>query len=408
MSVTENEIVENVEWLAKNGADPAGGMTRLLFTKEWLAAQLALKQRFEEAGMVASFDEVGNLYGTYSGTDGSEDIIMTGSHVDTVIQGGKYDGALGVIGGFLAVKHLVEEYGRPKKNLTVISMAEEEGSRFPFVFWGSKNLVGSVPASEIADVVDPEGISFADAMRDCGFSLRTSPTSAADHMKAFVELHIEQGNTLEMEDIPVGVVNAIVGQRRYNITLKGEANHAGTTRMCYRHDVIQVFAEIVNRSLGKAVDEGDPLVLTFGHIEVVPNTVNVVPGDAMFTMDCRHTDRAALVRFTEQIEADMAEIAAEHGVEIEIDRWMDADPVPMDPAIVKCVESACKEVGVRYRVMHSGAGHDSQIIAPHIPTGMVFVRSVKGISHSPEEYTEPADLKEGIRTLGAALHALAY
>lgn len=408
MSVNVNEVTETRDWLASFGPDERGGMTRLLFTPQWLDAQLALKQKFEDLGMIAEFDEVGNLAGTYPGTEEPEHIVACGSHADTVVQGGNLDGALGVFGGYLAIKSLVETYGAPKKSLRVISMAEEEGSRFPFVFWGSKNLVGTVAAEDIEGVADNNGVAFADAMKECGFGLRTSQASLLDNVDAFLELHIEQGNTLEMEKLNVGVVTAITGQRRYNIRLKGQANHAGTTRMCYRHDVVQVFAEIVSQSIAKANAEGDPLVLTFGHIEVVPNTVNVVPGEAMFTMDCRHTDKATLARFSEQIEADMARIAAEHGVEIEIDRWMDEDPVPMDEGVVSTIEAACREAGAQYRMMHSGAGHDSQIIAPHVPTGMLFVPSVDGVSHNPAEYTDPEDLKAGIDMLACALHTLAY
>ncbi len=408
MTTCVSEVESVRDWLASFGADERGGMTRLLFTTEWLDAQLALKQKFEDLGMVAEFDEVGNLVGTYPGTDGTGDVIALGSHVDTVVQGGKLDGALGIFGGYLAVKDLVENHGAPKKSLRIISMAEEEGSRFPFVFWGSKNLVGTVPASAVEDIADNEGVSFTDAMRACGFSCRTSQTSPLDNVRAFLELHIEQGNTLEMEGKQVGVVTAITGQRRYNIHLHGQANHAGTTRMCYRHDVVQVFSEIVSQSIAKANAEGDPLVLTFGHIEVTPNTVNVVPGDAMFTMDCRHTDKATLARFSEEIEADMARIAAEHGVEIEIDRWMDEDPVPMNPELVAKIEQVAKDSGANYRMMHSGAGHDSQVIAPHIPTGMMFVPSVEGVSHNPAEYTKPEDLAAGIDMLAATLYQLAY
>ena len=408
MTTSVNDIESVRDWLGSFGPDERGGMSRLLFTTEWLDAQLALKQKFEDLGMVAEFDEVGNLVGTLEGTDGTGDVIACGSHVDTVIQGGKLDGALGIFGGYLAVKDLLETHGKPKKSLRIISMAEEEGSRFPFVFWGSKNLVGAVPASEIENVVDNDGVPFAEAMKQCGFSCRTSATSPLDNVRAFLELHIEQGNTLEMENEQVGVVTAITGQRRYNIRLHGQANHAGTTRMCYRHDVVQVFAQIASQAIAKAKTEGDPLVLTFGHIEVTPNTVNVVPGDAMFTMDCRHTDKETLVRFTEEIEADMARIAAEHGVKIEIDRWMDEDPVPMDPELVARIEGIAKDSGASYRMMHSGAGHDSQVIAPHVPTGMIFVPSVEGVSHNPAEYTEPEDLKAGIDMLGAALYQLAY
>ena len=408
MSTSAQEVESVRDWLASFGADETGGMTRLLFTPEWLDAQLALKQKFEDLGMVAEFDEVGNLVGTYPGTDDTDDVIACGSHVDTVVHGGKLDGALGIFGGYLAIKDLVETHGAPKKSLRVISMAEEEGSRFPFVFWGSKNLVGIVPETALEGVADNDGVSFTDAMKNCGFGVRAAHTSPLDNVKAFLELHIEQGNTLEMEGKKVGVVTAITGQRRYNIRLHGEANHAGTTRMCYRHDVVQVFSQIVTESIAKANAEGDPLVLTFGHIEVTPNTVNVVPGDAMFTMDCRHTDKDTLVRFSEEIEADMARIAAEHGADIEIDRWMDEDPVPMNPELVAKIEQVAKDSGANYRMMHSGAGHDSQVIAPHVPTGMLFVPSVKGISHNPAEYTEAEDLKAGIDMLGAALYNLAY
>ena len=408
MSTSVQEVESVRVRLASFGTDETGGMTRLLFTPEWLDAQLALKQKFEDMGMVAEFDEVGNLVGTYPGTDGTDDVIACGSHVDTVVHGGKLDGALGIFGGYLAIKDLVETHGAPKKSLRVISMAEEEGSRFPFVFWGSKNMVGTVPESALEGVADNDGVTFTEAMKNCGFGVRTAHTSPLDNVKAFLELHIEQGNTLEMEGKKVGVVTAITGQRRYNIRLHGEANHAGTTRMCYRHDVIQVFSQIVTESIAKANAEGDPLVLTFGHIEVTPNTVNVVPGDAMFTMDCRHTDKDTLVRFSEEIEADMARIAAEHGVEIEIDRWMDEDPVPMNAELVTKIEQVAKDSGANYRMMHSGAGHDSQVIAPHVPTGMLFVPSVKGISHNPAEYTEGEDLKAGIDMLGAALYNLAY
>lgn len=153
---------------------------------------------------------------------------------------------------------------------------------------------------------------------------------------------------------------------------------------------------------------GDPLVLTFGKILVKPNTVNVVPGDAMFTMDCRHTDKEVLCKFTEEIEELMKQAAKESSVEIEIDRWMDEDPVPMDSNITSVIENACKKNNIDYKIMHSGAGHDSQIIAPRIPTAMIFVPSIKGISHNPAEDTKTEDLNKGIETLKASLYELAY
>lgn len=287
-------------------------------------------------------------------------------------------------------------------------MAEEEGSRFPYVFWGSKNLLGLANKEDVMNITDQDGIKFVDAMHKCGFDFKTDNKSSLSHVKAFVELHIEQGNSLEMEGKSVGVITDIVGQRRYNITLKGEANHAGTTLMEYRKDVIQVFAQIVNESINKAKEKGNPLVLTFGKINVKPNTVNVVPGYAEFTMDCRHTDGSFLKEFTSEIEEDMKRIAKEANVEIEIDRWMDEAPVPMDKSVISMIEEACKEKDLNYKLMHSGAGHDAQVIAPHIKTGMIFVPSLKGISHNPKEFTELEDLKQGIEALAAAIYKLAY
>lgn len=408
MSISIKEIESTMNWISSYGADPTGGMSRLLYSDSWLEVQNALKNKFEELGMEANFDEVGNLFGKVIGTENPEETIATGSHVDTVVNGGNLDGQLGIFGGYLAIKHLLETYGKPKRSLEVISMAEEEGSRFPTVFWGSKNLFGLGNKEEVVNIADANGVKFVDAMHKCGFDFKKDSSSSMKDVKAFVELHIEQGNTLEMEKQSVGIINGIVGQKRYNITLKGEANHAGTTLMKYRKDVIQVFAQIVTESIKKAKDIGDPLVLTFGKIVVKPNTVNVVPGDALFTMDCRHTDADILTNFTKQIEEDMKRIASDAGVEIDIDCWMNEAPVPMNENIISVIEEACKESNLNYRLMHSGAGHDSQIIAPRIPTGMIFVPSIKGISHNPEERTELEDLKQGIEALASSLYKLAY
>ena len=402
------EIEDMIGWLSSFGSDDSAGMSRLLYSESWLQAQKALKKKFEELGMEVRFDEIGNLYGKVIGTDKGNETIATGSHVDTVVNGGKLDGQLGIVGGYLAVKQLLKTYGKPKKNIEVISLAEEEGSRFPYVFWGSKNIFGIADKKDVENIQDMNGISFVDVMHQCGFDFKKDTACSIPDVKAFVELHIEQGNTLEMEKKSVGIISSIVGQRRYNITLKGEANHAGTTLMKYRRDVIQIFAKIVTEAIQKAKEVGDPLVLTFGRILVKPNTVNVVPGEALFSMDCRHTDKDVLLRFTEEIEQDMRRTAMEANVEIEIDNWMDEDPVPMDSNLINVIENACKKENINYKIMHSGAGHDSQIIAPRIPTSMIFVPSIKGISHNPAENTKVEDINQGIETLKATLYQLAY
>ena len=401
-------IQENVDLLSGIGSDPTGGMTRLLYSDSWLEAQNAVKNKLEEIGMETHFDEIGNLFGRMEGSKYPDETIMSGSHIDTVINGGNLDGQFGVIAAYVAMAYLKETYGQPLRSMEVISMAEEEGSRFPTVFWGSKNFVNEAKIEDVESISDFEGIKFVDAMRQAGFDFKKGEQKRREDIKAFVELHIEQGNILENEELQIGVVNSIAGQRRYTIVLKGQANHAGTTPMGYRRDAVYAFSRICSESIEKARAIGDPLVLTFGKVEPKPNTVNVVPGEVLFTIDCRHTDSDVLIGFTQKLEQRINEIATEMDIEATIDLWMDEAPVPMDANIVAILEEAAKKANMKYRVMHSGAGHDSQIIAPHYPTAMIFVPSIGGISHNPAEATKLEDLVEGVKMMASALYELAY
>jgi allantoate deiminase len=401
-------IQENVDLLSGIGNDPTGGMTRLIYSDSWLEAQNAVKNKLEEIGMETHFDEIGNLFGRMEGSKYPDETIMSGSHIDTVINGGNLDGQFGVIAAYVAMAYLKETYGQPLRSMEVISMAEEEGSRFPTVFWGSKNFVNEAKIEDVESISDFEGIKFVDAMRQAGFDFKKGEQKRREDIKAFVELHIEQGNVLENEELQIGVVNSIAGQRRYTIVLKGQANHAGTTPMGYRRDAVYAFSRICSESIEKARAIGDPLVLTFGKVEPKPNTVNVVPGEVLFTIDCRHTDSDVLIGFTQKLEQRINEIATEMDIEATIDLWMDEAPVPMDANIVAILEEAAKKANMKYRVMHSGAGHDSQIIAPHYPTAMIFVPSIGGISHNPAEATKLEDLVEGVKMMASALYELAY
>lgn len=408
MDLTQR-VKENISFFAQIGQDVTGGVTRLLYSEAWVQAQDALKEKMAAIGMDTHYDAIGNLYGRVEGSDLPNETIMTGSHVDTVANGGHLDGQYGIVAGYLAIQYLIEKYGQPKRSLEVVSLAEEEGSRFPTVFWGSKNFMNEESREAVEEIADAKGIKFVDAMRAAGFDFKKEEDRVRrNDIKAFVEVHIEQGNVLENEGLQIGVVNNIAGQRRYTITLKGEANHAGTTPMGYRKDTVYCFSKIVSEAIDRAKVIGDPLVLTFGRVEPKPNTVNVVPGETLFSIDCRHTDSAVLHAFTEELEAFMTETAKEMEIDIDINRWMDEAPVPMDDQIVSVIESVVKEQGMKYRVMHSGAGHDSQIIAPHYPTAMIFVPSIKGISHNPAEETKLEDLVEGVKALAESLYKLAY
>ena len=403
-----NKVAHLVDWLGEYGKDPEGGVTRLLYTKEWVEAQKALEKLLQEDGLTTRYDEIGNLFGRLEGSKYKEETILTGSHVDTVKNGGKLDGAFGILAGILAIQYLKETYGQPLRNLEVVSFAEEEGSRFPYAFWGSKNLVGIAKKEDVENIADFNGVPFVDAMREAGFNFRDESKSFREDLKAFVEIHIEQGNVLQNEGKDVGVVHSIVGQRRFTVEVTGVANHAGTTPMGYRKDAVYAASQMIQEVINKAIEHGDPLVATVGKMEVKPNIVNVVPGSALFTLDVRHTEKDMLVMFTDELKMIINRIAAESGVEVKIDMWMDEDPIPMDKQIVEAIETQLKDKGLNYKMMHSGAGHDSQIIAPIVPTAMIFVPSKDGISHNPLEYTSPEELAMGVKALIDSLYVLAY
>lgn len=404
----EKEVVDFINWLSKFGENKNGGVTRLLYTKEWIEAQNALKDLIEGKGFDAYFDEVGNLFARLNGSTYTNETILTGSHIDTVVDGGKYDGQLGIVGGIIAMEYLRDKYGQPLRNIEVVSMAEEEGSRFPFAFWGSKNIIGSVEKETMKGLKDSNGLEFVEEMHKAGFDFKDENYKGRDDIKAFIELHVEQGGVLEIEQKSIGIAEHIVGQKRFTIEINGQSNHAGTTPMGYRKDALHGTSKMIHGIMDKAIEYGDPLVATVGSIEVEPNTVNVVPGKVIFTLDMRHICKKTLGKFADEVETIIKDIASIMDLETKIEKWMDCDPTAMNKELVNIMKTKFDEKGLNYKLMHSGAGHDSQIFAKVLPTVLLFVPSHKGISHSHEEYTEPKDLVEGIKALIQALYCLAY
>ncbi|MGO2205472.1 MAG: allantoate deiminase [Staphylococcus xylosus] len=386
-----------------------GGITRLLYSDEWSNAVHELKYTLEKEGFKASFDSVGNLKGRIEGSKYPEETIMSGSHIDTVVEGGHLDGQFGVLAALVAMQSLKSEHGQPLSSLEVLALAEEEGSRFPYAFWGSKNFFNLAKREDVNDIADGEGINFKAAMNNAGFDYRSEDNDYS-YIKSFIEVHIEQGKVLETEKKAIGVVNGIVGQKRYTINLKGEANHAGTTPMGLRRDAVVAFSKIATELTDKARAIGDPLVITFGRVDPVPNTVNVVPGEVTFSIDCRHINQEELNDFAKTIDDCVKTVSKQEGVEYDINLWMDEAPTMMDESLVKVVEQAAEQVvgSNDSKIMPSGAGHDSQIFAKYIPTAMLFVPSINGVSHNVTEETNIEDLVKGIEVLKQVLYQLAY
>lgn len=244
-SCFETDIAQAIDWLAEYGSEPDGGVTRLLYSPAWQEAQTALARRMEAAGLAARFDDCGNLYGRLEGRGLEREVILTGSHVDTVRNGGKYDGAYGILAGVIALKFLYENFGPPLRTLEVVSLCEEEGSRFPLAYWGSGNLTGRYAIHTPPDIADADGITLQAAMNAAGFGLGTFPPPKRADIARFIELHVEQGFVLEKERAAIGIVQGIVGQRRYTVQVGGSANHAGTTPMKYRRDALLGACEMI-------------------------------------------------------------------------------------------------------------------------------------------------------------------
>ncbi len=403
-----HKITDILDWLAALSPDEEGGVTRLLYTEEWLTTQRSLALRMQSCGLETEFDAVGNLFGRLRGKDEGLPAVLTGSHIDTVVQGGKFDGAYGIAAGLVAMEYLRKTYGTPMRTLELVSLCEEEGSRFPMAYWGSGSIAGKRSFEQIVHLKDAQDVAFADAMHRCGFGEGKYRASGREDIGAFIEAHIEQGAVLEAEGLQVGVVETIAGQRRLKFEVGGEANHAGTTPMHMRKDALEGASAMIMALRQEALRRGAPLVATVGRLQVQPNVPNVVPGKVVFTVDARHADERELELFCLWVAETFERLAAARQLELTGSEWFREAPVPMDDRLKSGLDAVCKELGVSSRRIISGAGHDAQMFAAVAPTAMLFVPSRGGISHSPDEYTAPHELAVGVLVLTELLHRLAY
>ena len=384
------------------------GVCRAALTPEWIEAQRLVERWCQEAGLTTRMDAVANLWGRVEGTEGGK-AVVSGSHIDSQMPGGRYDGALGIISALTAVEALLRQFGPPKRPLEVLSFCEEEGSRFTGArFWGSRGITGAIAPGDADAIMGYDGVSLADAMRAIGLDPADIPSAVRHDIEAFIELHIEQGPVLEQEGLPVGVVNIINGSKGYIVTVTGETNHAGARPMDTRRDALVGVAEMILAVNQNALAMGRPAVSTVGRVVVDPNLSPIVPGKVTFTIDCRHNDPEKLEELAASHEAATTRIAQARDLEISWTSRPPLPPCPCDPEIVRVLEESAREQGIPALTMPSGALHDTQRMANVTRVAMVFVRSKDGRSHTPEEFTSVEDAVAGIRVLAGALHALAY
>ena len=406
----ERELTEKMLFgLAAIGAYGETGVWRPAYSEKWVYAQDQVAEWCREAGLHVYRDAAGNVWGRLQGSDDTR-VIVTGSHIDTQLPGGRYDGALGVVAGLVALKTLKDQFGTPTRTLEVVSFCQEESSRFPSAqMWGSRAVTGDIPAAELADeVIGYDGISIGDAMRDCGLEPEKLLEAVRTDIDVFVELHIEQGPVLEEKGLSVAVVQRINGSRTYRVNVRGRSDHAGARPMDLRLDPMAGAAEMISGIIDTAHRMGRPAVTTVGRIQAEPNLSSIVPESVMFTINARHSNKDQGEILYSRLESLMHESAERRGLEVNWEVVARREPKPFDSELVQLFQQVTDDCGIPSIVMDSAGGHDAGRMADIARTVMLFVQSEGGRSHTPKEFTAIEHVLAGIRTLTAGLRRLAY
>lgn len=408
MTIQIERIEKTLAALAAYGALPEGGTTRLSYGPEYLAALEFLRDEMTSAGMQVELDPIGNLIGTYVGREPGLPAVMSGSHLDTVPAGGNFDGALGIVAALECARSWQDEGYRPRRSLQVIATIEEEGTAFGMACFGARVRSGEFKTQQPQEIACLSGGTLSDCLKRAQLpqqALLLAAKGFAD-VAAFVELHIEQGAELDQQGVPCGIVEAIVGYDRLFVTLQGEANHAGTTSMARRRDALAAAASLV---LGvKSLAERDRrFVATVGQLTVVPNVVNIVPGQVRLSIETRSYNDDILAEVRIQVLDLLRRVEADSGVTIKQNHDFHVAAVPLTSSIVDITEQAAAKCGVECLRLPSWAGHDAQIFAAAgVPTGMIFVPSIDGISHAREECSDYQAIGQAVRVLEQTLRTL--
>ncbi len=404
LHINVDRLMKRLDTLAGIGAIEGGGVCRLALTDEDRLGRDLVSGWMEELGLAVTVDRIGNVVGIRQGREDCPP-VLTGSHIDSVATGGRYDGSLGVLAGLEAMAVLDEAGVTTRKPIGVAFFTNEEGARFAPDMMGSGVHQGMLDLGEMLDIRGIDGRRVSDALAEIGYA--GSESVGAFKADSYLELHVEQGPVLEQEGFTIGAVEGVQGISWTEYRLTGTSNHAGTTPMHLRKDAGYVAAAIAVEARRLALEMGGTQVATVGVSELRPNLVNVIAAEALLTLDLRNTKEERLqwaeARLNELIEG----IVSEEGVGVQSRRLARFEPVTFDPDMIALVEGTAQRLGCRVKRLPSGAGHDAQMFAPNCPTGMIFVPSQGGISHNVAEYTAPEDIRAGADVLLQALIARA-
>lgn len=395
LRVNSQRLLETFDTLSKFGATPEGGVHRISFSQADLDGREYVRELMESAGLRTSVDAAGNLIGRWEGREPDVPPLMTGSHTDSVPNGGRFDGNVGVVGALEAARTLHEAGHRTRHPLEVVVFSNEEQGKT-----GSRAMSGELDSYEL-DVTTAGGETIGEGLRILGGDpdrlgeVRREPGS----VHAFLELHVEQGPILHREGIDIGVVEGIVGIRRWDVTVDGFANHAGTTPMDAREDSLLAAARLIAAVHRVAREVPGDHVATMGRIDAHPGAPNVIPGRTVASLEIRDLEMDRIEELFQRVVRESHGIAEGTGTSFDFDHFYVTHAAPTDPALADVVERAGRDLSFSTRALPSGAGHDAQSIAQFAPIGMIFVPSVDGISHSPKEFTRAEDMVNGADVL---------
>lgn len=394
--ISLERLRHRLDQLGAIGRGPDGGITRLPFTAAHREAIQAIAAMMAEAGLTVGVDEFGILIGRREG-DADRPAILLGSHLDTVPHGGMFDGALGVIAGIECAQTLAEAGVVLRHPLAVVAFADEEGAGFGLGTLSARCLVGQVRRSQFVDLVDGDGRSLAEHLAALDLNIPAGQVPAV--VNAYLELHLEQGPTLDRTRRSVAAVEAITGMLRTTVTFHGRANHAGTTPMADRADALCGAAEFTLSVRDLANASEHRAVGTVGTIQVSPGATNIVPGEATVRVDLRSPDEDRLQSLRATVSDRAADIARHLGLRVVVGSWDHAPPIALNPELRASILQAMASCNQEAVVLPSWAGHDAAVMARYVPTGMIFVATTGGISHSPNEHASWHAVEIGTQVL---------
>lgn len=403
LKLIEDNIIKALDALQEFTATPGCGVTRFPYSKEARDACSYLKKLMEAVGLAVRMDNSGAVIGRLEGK--SPATIMIGSHFDSVKHGGAYDGIAGVVCAIEVARLLKESGTELGYSLEVIATNDEEGARFNVGLFTGKVLLGQLSSEDLKAQVDADGVSVYQAMAAYGLKPEEIAEHKRDDIKAFIEIHIEQGPVLEAEHKEIGIVDVIVGIKRARIRINGRADHAGTMPMHMRKDALEQATKVISK-IGDRARLFRNCVATVGYLQVEPNVMNIIPQSVTFVVDIRGVDEETIMTQYYSLLADLDKMSLESGLTYDVENLLYAEPVRMDEEIKGHFETSCIERQYDYMHLPSGAGHDAQIFGAQLPAAMLFVPSAGGRSHCPEEKSEAKDLAKAVLVAYDALQTM--